>query len=60
MKPMPARGRESFLRDLILGELASDNCLIDSREVLKNDAACAQIQMTDFRVAHLAFGEADI
>ena len=56
MKAMSPRGCESFLRDVISGQLTIGNRLINSRKVLENDATRAQIQMPDFRVAHLAFG----
>ena len=53
---MSARGCESLLRDMIPGQLTIGNRLINSRKVLENDATRTQIQMPDFRVAHLAFG----
>src|SRR5438309_12080959 len=60
MQAMSVRGRESFPGDAISCELANGDRLIDSRKVLENDAARPQIQMPDFRVAHLAFGQTNI
>ena len=60
MEPMSTRGGESFLYNFVSIELAGGDGFVDSREVLKNDAPCAEIQMADFRVAHLAVGKSDI
>src|SRR5205807_3122368 len=60
MEPMPARGGESFLRDFVSIELAAGDGFIDAGKVLKNDPARAQVEMADFRVAHLAIGKSDI
>src|SRR4029077_17719337 len=57
---MSARSCESLLRDVISGQLTIGNRLINSRKVLENDATRTQVQMPDFRVAHLAFGETNI
>src|SRR5882672_9193612 len=60
MKPMPARGGESFLRDGIAIKLASGDGFVNSSQVLIDNAASAEIEMTDFRVAHLTFGQANV
>src|SRR5438270_1168479 len=60
MKPVPARSGESFLRNLVSLELAGGDRFINPREILKDDAAGAQIEMADFGVSHLAFGQTDI
>src|SRR5438477_9801995 len=54
MKPVPARGGESFLRNAIAIELAGRDRFVYSCKILKDDAAGAQIEMADFGVAHLA------
>src|SRR5216684_7435834 len=60
MESMPARSGESFLRNAIAIELAGGDRFIDASEILKNDAAGAQIEMADFGVPHLAFGQTDV
>src|ERR1700746_2417590 len=60
MEPMPAPGGESFLRDGIAVELAGGNRFVDPSEILKNDAARAQIEVANFGVAHLALRQTDI
>ena len=60
MEPMAARARKSFLGDRIPSEFAFRDRLIDSSKILINDSARPQVEMTYFRVPHLAFGEADI
>ena len=54
MKSMAARGGKSFLRDFVSIELTVRDGFIDSREVLEDDAAGAQIEMADFGIAHLS------
>src|SRR6267143_1608737 len=60
MEPVSAGGGKSFLRHAIPIELAGSDRFVNASEILKNDAARAQIEMADFGVAHLAFGETDI
>src|SRR6267378_440798 len=60
MEPVSAGGGESFLRHAIPIELTGSDRFVNASEILKNDAARAQIEMADFGVAHLAFGETDI
>src|SRR3954470_1404384 len=57
---MAPRDGESFLRNFVSLELTVRNRLVDAGEVLHNDAAGAEIQMTDFGVAHLTIGKSDI
>src|SRR6266705_1856915 len=60
MKPVLARRGECFLRDAIMRELAVRNRFVNPSEILINDSAGAEIQMTDFRIAHLSVGQTDI
>src|SRR5207302_11070784 len=60
MEPVSARGGESFLRNFISFEFAGGDRSINAREILKDDAAGAQIEVADFGVSHLAFGQTDI
>ena len=41
-------------------EFAVGDRLVDPRQILVNDPARAEIQVADFGVAHLAFGQTDI
>lgn len=56
MEPMALRARKSFPRSRIPAEFAFHDRLIDSSEILINDSARPQIEMTYFRVPHLSFG----
>ena len=60
MEPMATGARENFLRDGISGELAFHDRLINSSKILINDSTGPQVKVTNLRVAHLAFGEADV
>ena len=60
MEPMPACGSKCFLRDLVTGQLAGSDRFINTSQILKNDAARAQVQMADFGISHLAVGQANI
>ena len=60
MEPVSARGGEGFLRNFISFEFPGGDRLINAREILKDDAAGAQIEVADFGVSHLAFGQTDI
>src|SRR5437867_12128899 len=60
MKAMAARPGERFLHHAIVLQLPRRDCLVNSGEILINDSAGAEIQMTDFGIAHLSFGQADI
>ena len=51
---------ESGGEDRVLCERAFGDGFVDARKVLIHDAAGAEIQVTDFRVAHLSIGQADI
>src|ERR1700736_5213519 len=60
MKAMATRGSERFLRDAISRELASTDCLIDSREILQNNATRRESEMADFGLPHWASGQPHI
>src|SRR5262249_39828137 len=57
---MPPRGGESFLGNLVSLEFPVSDCFINAREILKNNATSAQVQMADFGVTHLAVRQANI
>ena len=57
---MSTRRGEDFLCNFVSIELAGGDGFVDSREVLKDDAPGAEIQMADFGIAHLAVGKSDI
>ncbi len=50
---------ESFGEKRLLGEVAVGEKHFDARDVHLHDAAGADVEVADFGVAHLAFGEAD-
>ena len=52
-------GVKEPVQDRIRGKGAIRNGLVDAREVLVHDPACADVQMADLGVAHLAFGQTD-
>jgi len=54
--PALARGVGRRDQHRIGGELAGRDRVVDAREVLVDDAAGADVEMPDFRVAHLALG----
>ena len=54
------RGLDNFLEDRITVESAILNGEIDAGELLIDDATCAEIEMSYFRIPHLAFGQADL
>src|SRR5437868_3658541 len=60
MEPVSARSGESFLRNFISFEFAGGDRFINVREILKNNAAGAQIEVADFGVSPLTFGHTDI
>src|SRR4029453_4932871 len=60
MKPMIPRAGEGFLQYLVAGEFAVRNRLVNSRQVLIDDPACSQIEMANFRVAHLSIRQANV
>ena len=51
---------EGFDEHIVLGQLPVPDALVDAGEVLINDPPCAEVQVADLAVAHLAFREADI
>src|SRR6267378_2606392 len=60
MEPMPVGSGKSFLSDFVPIELARGNCFVNASKILKNNAARAQVQMADFGISHLAFGQTNI
>lgn len=50
---------KGLLDDLILVELFLLDGLVDANNVLPHNAASANVEMADFRVAHQAFGQTD-
>lgn len=58
MQPAIALGSalESLLDDLVVAELALLDGQVDTDNVLPDDAAGADVQVADFRVAHQALG----
>src|SRR5262245_56510899 len=51
---------ESLLEDRVGRQFAILYCFVDPGEVLIDDAARSEIQMTDLRISHLTAGEADV
>ena len=51
---------ENFLKARVTVESAILNGEIDAGEFLIDDATCAEIEMSYFRIPHLAFGQADL
>src|ERR1051325_116651 len=60
MKPTSSRSRKCILSDSIALQFARGNSFVDPSEILVNDSAGTQIQVTDFGIAHLSIGQADI
>ena len=54
-----ARGFDGIDENRIAGELPVANRDVDPRVILVDDAARADVEVADFRVAHLAFRQAD-
>ena len=60
MKPMATRLGEDFLQYPITRELALGDSLVNPGQVLMDDSASAQVEMADFRIAHLSFWQAHV
>jgi len=60
VEPVAARLGEGFLEDRIGGEVAVADRFVNAGEVLVNDAARAQIEVSDLGIAHLAPGQPDV
>lgn len=58
--PFPACVLESRAENIVAGELAVCDRLVNAREVLVNDSPRAEIQVAHLGVAHLAFRQSDI
>lgn len=50
---------KSLLDHLVAGELILLDGLVDADNILPDDTAGTNVQVTDFRVAHQALGQAD-
>ena len=51
---------KGILQNFVFRQLIIANCLINTGEILVNDAARAQVEMADLRVSHLAFRQAHV
>ena len=54
------RTRDGMEQRLVLEERTVGNRLRDARELLVDDASCADVRMPDFGVAHLPVRQADV
>src|ERR1700691_529224 len=59
MELMPAAAFHGVAEQRLALEFAAGDELVDARDVHVHDASCADIQVADFAIAHLSFGEAD-
>jgi len=50
---------DGLLDDVVLGELANLDGLVDTDDVLPDDTSGADVEMADFGVAHQALGKTD-
>ncbi len=60
MQPLALCARERFLQNRIFFQLAIRDRFVDASQILINNPASAEIQVADFGVAHLSFGQSDI
>src|SRR4029453_1773561 len=60
MRPRIPGAGGGFLKYLVAGEFAVRNRLVNSCQVLIDDPACSQIEMANFRVAHLSIRQANV
>src|SRR5215471_14869779 len=60
MQPMFSSSSERLLQDAVTLQFAVGDRLVDARQVLINNSACSKIKVTNFRVAHLSFRQANI
>ena len=60
MEAMTTRTRKGFLQYPIALQLTFRDRIVDAGQVLVNDPARSQIEMANFRVAHLSFGQSDV
>src|SRR5205823_8129727 len=60
MQTMLARFLEALLENGIVGQLAGGERFVDPRQILINNPARAKIQVPNFGVPHLPFGQSDI
>ena len=47
---------DEVLKDAVVDEGASTQCIVDARQILKDYAASTDVHMPHFRVAHLSVG----
>ena len=57
---MPPRLCKGILGNLVARKFSSRDRLVNSRQVLVDNPTRAKIQMSDFGVSHLSFGQSDI
>ena len=60
MKSMAARPRKRFLQHAIPIQLTRRDRFINAGEILINNSARSEVEVADFRIAHLSVGEADV
>ena len=60
MEMAAAGALHRFDQQRVREELARRDHQVDARDVHVDDAAGADVQMADFAVAHLAFGQSDV
>src|SRR5689334_3164021 len=60
MQTMSACSGEGFLRDAVLVQFTVSDRLVYPGQVLMNDPAGPEIEVSNFRVAHLAFRQPNI
>jgi hypothetical protein len=57
---MAARHCKSLLGNLVAGKFAGSERLVNSRQILVDNPTRAKIEVSDFGIAHLSFGQSDI
>ena len=60
MKSMTPRSCKGFLQYLITCQFTFLDRFVNSRQVLINDSTRSQVQVANFRVAHLSFRQTDV
>src|SRR6266571_5680317 len=60
MEAMTPCAGERFLQYSVARQFALFDCFVNSGQILINNPARSQIEMANFRVAHLSFGQSDV
>ena len=60
MQSMAARLCKGLLGNFVAGKFSGSECCGNSRQILVDNPTRAKIEMSDFGIAHLSFGQSDI